>query len=102
MGRAVAARAWQYPTPVVAACVSVTLVAAGGTALAGSAARGPAPAGTVAPASAVPWKQVGSGWVLAEYWPGKFGFEGGGTAAVTKLYLVDPAGGKYLMHTWKA
>jgi TolB protein len=52
--------------------------------------------------SQVPWAKVGPGWVLAEY-----------SATVVpdssakprlgpvSLYLIDPAGGKYLMYRWK-
>jgi hypothetical protein len=89
---------------VLAAAVSVSLIAAGGTALAAggtAATRGSALARQAA-ASAVPWRQVGSGWVLAEFWPGKLGIEGGPVAAVPRLYLINPAGHRYLMHAWKS
>jgi uncharacterized membrane protein YfbV (UPF0208 family) len=55
-------------------------------------------AGQVGPRSAVPWRRVGAGWVLAEYWPGQFGFQGKPKAAVATLYLIDPAGGRYWLH----
>jgi hypothetical protein len=69
--------------------------AAGGTALAA------APAAPAAHArAAVPWRQVGPGWVLAIEWPGKFGFPGQPRAAVPVLYLFSPAGGRYRLFRW--
>ena len=57
-------------------------------------------AGQTGPRSAVPWRQVGPGWVLAEYWPGSFGFVGKPMAAAAVLYLFDPAGGRYRLYRW--
>ncbi|HEY1616328.1 MAG TPA: hypothetical protein VGG25_01855 [Streptosporangiaceae bacterium] len=34
--------------------------------------------------------------------PGKLGIEGGPVAAVPRLYLINPAGRRYLMHAWKS
>jgi hypothetical protein len=61
-------------------------------------ARSSLVAGQVGPRSAVPWRRVGAGWVLAEYWPGQFGFQGKPKAAVATLYLIDPAGRRYRLH----
>ena len=63
---------------------------------AGSAAVAAGPAGH----SAVPWRQVGPGWVLAVDWPGKFGFPGKPMAAVPVLYLFSPAGVRYRLRRW--
>jgi hypothetical protein len=42
----------------------------------------------------------GGGWVLAEYWPGRFAFQGTPVAAAATLYLIDPAGGRYRLYRW--
>jgi TolB protein len=52
------------------------------------------------PRSAVPWRQVGSGWVLALYWPGRYPGSGTVLAAVPVLYLIDPTGGRYQLYQW--
>ncbi len=59
-------------------------------------------AGRVGPRWAVPWRLVGPGWVLAEYWPGRFAYEGRPVPATATLYLVDPAGGRYRLYQWPA
>jgi TolB protein len=44
----------------------------------------------------IPWAQVGPGWILAEWssaWNG---------AAAISLFLIDPAGGRYLIDTFPA
>jgi hypothetical protein len=59
------------------------------------------PAGQTGPRTAVPWPLVGPGWVLAEYsavvstacTP-----QSSATGTIT-LYLIDPLGGRYTMHT---
>jgi hypothetical protein len=93
---------------------AVCVAALGAVLLAAAAVAGTAASGSVAPAAAdsgptvlaggqagsraqVPWASVGPGWELAEY--------SAGTPAhhlPTMLYLVNPAGGRYLMDTWPA
>ena len=50
--------------------------------------------------SAVPWRRVGAGWVLAEYWPGRYAGAAKPVAAAATLYLIDPAGGRYQLYRW--
>src|SRR6266436_2227985 len=59
-------------------------------------------AGQTGPRSAVPWKQVGPGWVLSVYWPGKADIFRKPAAAVPVLYLFNPAGGRYVIRRWPA
>jgi TolB protein len=59
-------------------------------------------AGQVGSRSGVPWRHVGPGWVLAQYWPGRAAFEGRPVAAAATLYLIDPAGGRYRIYRWPA
>jgi Tol biopolymer transport system component len=68
----------------------------------------PAAHGVEAPIGAVPWSQVGPGWMLAMWSPvtgrrpseeapaGEPSWE----SAATTLYLVDPAGGRYAIITF--
>jgi hypothetical protein len=56
----------------------------------------PLPAGQQGSQQQVPWAQVGPGWILAE-WSATPG--GSGTIC---LFLVDPAGGRYLIDTLPA
>jgi len=56
--------------------------------------------GQTGPRSAVPWRRVGAGWVLAEYWPGRYASAGTPRAAAATLYLIDPAGGRYRLYRW--
>jgi TolB protein len=86
-----------------------TIAAAGGAAQAAVTApvtaRRPGAslaAGQVAQRAAVPWRRVGPGWVLAEYWPGRFALEGKPKAAAATVYLIDPAGGRYRLYRWAA
>ena len=93
----------------------VALVAACGSSGTGQAGRGPAaPARSASPAASaaavvpalaagrqgsrqqVPWAQVGPGWILAEWSPTSSG------SAETSLFLIDPAGGRYLIDTFPA
>jgi hypothetical protein len=102
------ARAWQLRLVVslvvagaLSAGVSATAFAGAGPKAAKAPAARPAPrmlaAGQVGARSQVPWRKVGSGWALAQYTQGTV------TAAKPmKLYLIDPAGGKYLLYTWRA
>ncbi|OBK46781.1 hypothetical protein [Mycobacterium sp. 1081908.1] len=64
--------------------------------------------GVEAPLGAVPWSQVGPGWMLAMWSPAP-GLRPGETpppgaptweTATTTLYLVDPAGGRYPITTF--
>lgn len=57
-------------------------------------------AGLVGPRFAVPWRRVGAGWVLAEYWPGRPAGVAKPVAAAARLYLIDPAGGRYQLYRW--
>ncbi len=85
---------------------SLSLGAGGSGAAAAAAGRSrPVPvigirAGQTGPRSAVPWRHVGPGWVLVEYWPGRQGFEANPKAAAAVLYIVDPAGGRYRLFRW--
>lgn len=77
---------------VAGACTAGVLLAAG-TAFAASAGG----ASAAQPQARVPWSQVGPGWQLVEYT--------NGTAThhlPTTLYLVNPAGARYAVYTWKA
>jgi TolB protein len=86
---------------LIAATISLS-VALGGIPLAASAAARPATssAGQVSPRAAVPWRRVGPGWVLTQYWPGRFGFVKKAVAAPVTLYLISPAGRRYQLHRW--
>jgi hypothetical protein len=95
----------------VTAALTIGLIAGGSTAALaagaapaghGTAARGGGAlgAGRVAGRAAVPWRRVGPGWVLAEYWNGRFAEQGKPKAAPATLYLVDPAGGRYRLYQW--
>jgi hypothetical protein len=65
------------------------------TATAATAAQ-PLPAGQQGSLQRVPWTQVGPGWILAEWQPTVT------QSAQTSLFLVDPAGGRYLIETLPA
>jgi len=56
-------------------------------------------AGRTASRSAVPWSQVGPGWTLVTYTTAT-PFAARPEAGATTLYLVDAAGGKYVMYHW--
>jgi hypothetical protein len=78
----------------------------GGTAVATAGVRGQhaQPAGIVgagrtASRLAVPWSKVGVGWTLVTYTTAT-PFASPAKAGATTLYLVDPAGGKYVMYHW--
>ena len=92
---------------LVAACGGVATAAAGGS----RASSGPGTvlaAGQAGARPAVPWRRVGPGWVLAEYWNGRYPAGGkpvGRSAAAPKAiaapairYLVDPAGRRYQLY----
>jgi len=88
---------------LIAVTISIS-VALGGVPLAAGAAARPATsaASQVSPRAAVPWPRVGPGWVLAEYWPGRFDFVKKAIAAPVTLYLISPAGHRYQLHRWAA
>src|SRR5690349_1412650 len=74
-----------------------------------AAAAVPAAAhGTEASIESIPWSQVGPGWMLATWSPVSGTRPGEDQppneptrdAAATTLYLVDPAGGRYLITTF--
>jgi hypothetical protein len=48
------------------------------------------------PSSAIPWSQVGPGWMLAMWSPDPANY----LTAPTTLYLVDPVGGRYAITTF--
>jgi TolB protein len=59
------------------------------------------PYGHTGSKATVPWNSVGAGWTLTELstaQPGSNGSPGAGGKAT--FYLVDPLGGKYLIHSW--
>jgi hypothetical protein len=73
----------------------------------GTATSAPLPGlGLELPASQIPWKQVGPGWILAAWNPtpgrdpGQTAPAGQPTAAPVTLYLLDPAGGRYAITTF--
>lgn len=49
------------------------------------------------PATDIPWGQVGRNWFVA-LWSG----QGSGNTGPVSLFLVNPVGGRYLVHTWSA
>lgn len=55
--------------------------------------------GQTASRAAVPWSKVGPGWTLVTYTTAT-PYAGQPEAGSTTLYLVDPAGGKYVMYRW--
>jgi hypothetical protein len=62
-----------------------------------SATLVPLPAlGVELPASEIPWNQVGPGWILATWSPAP------GMTSPLRLYLLDPAGGRYAITTLAA
>jgi hypothetical protein len=101
---------WRRGSAVLLAAAVAVSVAAGSRGSAAAAPSGRLPAGSAAllgagvsgPRSAVPWRQVGDGWVLAMYWPGRYPGAGKALAAVPVLDLIDPAGGRYQIYRWPA
>jgi hypothetical protein len=90
---------------VLAGVLAVSLASSGGAFAATAGGRPVASvaslaAGKTGPRSAVPWREVGPGWVLAEYWPGRYGWDAKPRAAAATLYLIDPAGGRYRLYRW--
>lgn len=94
---------------IAAPLAAMTLAAGlalGGTAVATAGVHGQhaqaarmAGAGRTASRAAVPWSQVGPGWTLVTYTTATLYAARPGAGATT-LYLVDPAGGKYVMYYW--
>ena len=66
----------------------------------------PAAAGVESPASAIPWSQVGPGWMVALWGPHAAVAPGTESSdwdqQSTTVYLVDPVGGRYLVTTLPA
>ena len=48
----------------------------------------------------VPWTKVGPGWDLVQYNAASGTAGGHITAGPTTSYLVDPAGGRSIIHRW--
>jgi hypothetical protein len=99
----------KLPMNITMRALITTAIAAATVALPATAhADNPAAQGVEAPLGAVPWSQVGPGWVLATWSPvsgrrpGESGPPGepGYQTAATTLYLVDPAGGRYAITTF--
>ncbi|MDT7731450.1 MAG: hypothetical protein QOK45_1703, partial [Mycobacterium sp.] len=97
----------------LAACSSTTTTAAHGPS---SSPTAPTPTtvqhavahGAEAPMDAVPWSEVGPGWMLA-MWSPATPTRGGGevpagepapATSTTTLYLVNPEGGRYALTTF--
>lgn len=59
--------------------------------------------GQVGARTLVPWAKVGRGWILAEY-SASVAPESSAKPRLgpVSLYLIDPAGGRYLMYRWAA
>ncbi|KAA0083528.1 hypothetical protein CIW52_14175 [Mycolicibacterium sp. P9-64] len=90
---------------MVAGCSSATDSPAGhgvSSSPASSTSKPPEPAahGVEAPIEAIPWPQVGPGWLLATWSPVSGGQSGEPATATTTLYLLDPAGGRYPIATF--
>jgi hypothetical protein len=102
---------------VVAAAIAAAATAIGVAVPALAVAAGPGPAGT-GPAgngasrvlgagqtgtrAQVPWGLVGPGWSLAQFSASTAGEGIKPVSGPSTLYLVDPAGGRYKMITWRA
>lgn len=92
----------------IRALIATTVAAAAVAVPATAHADSPAAHGVEAPLAAIPWSQVGPGWVLV-MWSPISGRRPGEAAppgepspetAATTLYLVDPAGGRYAITTF--
>jgi hypothetical protein len=83
--------------PAIAALAAVMAAAAVAAASPAATAAPKAGSGQTGVRSAVPWSRVGPGWVLAESW-----FGSTTRKAPVRLWLVDPAGGRYLIRQWAA
>jgi hypothetical protein len=84
-----------------AAGIAVTMLAVAGLLGAGVASASRAGAatrpGSTATAAEVPWRSVGTGWVLTLY-----STSTSSKHEPTTLYLVSPSGAKYQIYSWKA
>lgn len=81
-------------------CRGARLIALGVAVAAASAVPAVSNASASAVRSSVPWSQAGPGWSLVQYSTAKQSgnvLKGGTTA----LYLVDPRGQKFTVHSWK-
>lgn len=104
-------RRLRIAAPFAAMTLAVGLALGGGTVAAAGVHGQPAQpariagagrmvgAGRTASRSAVPWNQVGPGWTLVTYTTAN-SFTAPPKAGATTLYLVDPAGGKYVIYRW--
>ncbi len=100
--RAIAAAA---TTAAAAAAIGVAVPALAASAGTGSAGTGQARvlgAGQTGNRAQVPWRLVGPGWSLALYSARQGGEGVKPKAGPSTLYLVDPAGGRYKMISWRA
>jgi len=90
------------PFAAIATAAALTVGGAAAAATGGqhSQAAGMAGAGQTSGRSAVPWSKVGPGWALVTYTTATPYAGAHGKPGATTLYLVDPAGGKYVMHRW--
>ncbi|HXP22334.1 MAG TPA: hypothetical protein VN840_22040 [Streptosporangiaceae bacterium] len=101
----------------LSATLAGAVVAVGGCATvpaAGHATRSAGPArasrtavpplgpGRVGQRSAVPWRQVGPGWTLAEYSASTVPMASPRRTGATTLYLISPEGGRYRLYQWPA
>lgn len=91
------------------AATALTATAAVGLAVPAMASQAARPAaapmlgaGQTGSRAAVPWRNVGPGWSLAEYSASQGGEGIPAKAGPTTLYLVNPSGGRYRMFTWPA
>jgi hypothetical protein len=98
-------RRLRIATPVAALSLAVGLTLVG-TAVATAGVRGQhgqharmLGTGRSASQSSVPWRKVGPGWALVTYTTAT-PFAARPRPGATTLYLVDPAGGKYVMYRW--
>jgi hypothetical protein len=98
-------RRLRIAAPFAAAAVAGGLTL-GGTTVATAVVNGQRPqparmvgAGQTASRLAVPWSKVGAGWALVTYTTAT-PFAARPRAGATTLYLVNPAGGKYVMYRW--
>jgi hypothetical protein len=88
---------------LIAVTISISVALAGVPLAAGAAARpATSAAGQVSPRASVPWRRVGPGWELTQYWPGRFQSIKKAIAAPVTLYLISPAGHRYQLYRWAA
>jgi hypothetical protein len=98
-------RPLRFAAPFAAVTLAVGLTL-GGTGIAAAGSPGQyaqagrmVGAGRTASRSAVPWSKVGRGWTLVTYTTAN-PYAAQPKPGATTLFLVDPAGGKYVMYRW--